>query len=75
MTDDQRPAALTGATGDLTPDDIDEAFVPAERRLMEQDTTSGTDIPVTEPPSMPGATPDEQPAAVDVQVDPENDRY
>ena len=38
MTDDKRPAALTGATGDLTPDEMDEPFVPAERRAMEDDS-------------------------------------
>jgi hypothetical protein len=26
---------MTGATGDLTPDDADEAFVPGERREIE----------------------------------------
>jgi hypothetical protein len=35
MSDDQR--AMTGATGDLTPDELDEPFVPAERRAMEND--------------------------------------
>lgn len=37
MSDDGRQAALTGATGDLTPDESDEPFVPAERRAMEDD--------------------------------------
>ncbi len=74
MRDEQRPdAALTGATGDLTPEDSEDAFVPAERRVMEQDAPDGT--PATEPPSMPGATPDQQPGATDVQVDPQDDRY
>jgi hypothetical protein len=38
MSDDARPAALTGATGDLTPDELDEPLVTAERRAMEDDT-------------------------------------
>ena len=75
MTDDQRPAAaLTGATGDLTPEDSDDAFIPAERRLMEQDTPTGANE-ATEQPSLPGATPSEQPGATDVQVDPQDDRF
>ncbi|MEO8245518.1 MAG: hypothetical protein ABI622_00225 [Chloroflexota bacterium] len=74
MTDDRRPAALTGATGDLSPDELDEAFVPAERRLMEQDTPRDTSD-ASEEPSLPGATPSEQPGATDVQVDPQDDRY
>jgi hypothetical protein len=75
MTDDQRPAAaLTGATGDLTPEDSDEAFVPAERRLMEQDAPHSV-APATEQPDLPGTTPSEQPGATDVQVDPQDDRY
>jgi hypothetical protein len=34
MANEDRPGsgALTGATGDLTPDDVDEPFVPAEQR-------------------------------------------
>jgi hypothetical protein len=34
MSTKDRPGsgALTGATGDLTPDDVDEPFVPAEQR-------------------------------------------
>ena len=34
MANDERrgTGALTGATGSLTPDDIDEPFVPAEQR-------------------------------------------
>lgn len=75
MTDDRRPAALTGATGDLSPDGIDEEFVPAERRLMEQDTTSPDTAPDSEEPSLPGATPIGQHGATDVQVDPQDDRY
>ena len=75
MTDDQRPAAaLTGATGDLTPEDSDDAFVPAERRLMEQDAPNQPTEPAVQP-SLPGATPDQQPGATDVQVDPQDDRY
>ena len=36
MTDRTDPGgALTGATGDLTPDDTDQAFVPGERREIE----------------------------------------
>lgn len=37
MTDRNDPGGggLTGATGDLTPDEIDEAFLPGERREME----------------------------------------
>ncbi len=37
MTDRNDPGGggLTGATGDLTPDEVDEAFVPGERREME----------------------------------------
>ena len=35
MTDrEPSTGAMTGATGDLTPDDSDDAFVPAERREM-----------------------------------------
>ena len=33
--DDPGGGGLTGATGDLTPDEADEAFVPGERREME----------------------------------------
>jgi hypothetical protein len=33
--------ALTGATGDLTPDDTDRAFVPGERREMEDAGSRG----------------------------------
>ena len=74
MTDDQRPAALTGATGDLTPEDSDDAFVPAERRVMEQDAPNEP-TEATEQPGLPGAMPSEQPGATDVQVDPQDDRY
>ena len=37
MTDRTDPGGggLTGATGDLTPDETDEAFVPGERREIE----------------------------------------
>ena len=37
MTDriDPGGGGLTGATGNLTPDDADEAFVPGERREIE----------------------------------------
>ncbi|HET7686739.1 MAG TPA: hypothetical protein VFM19_10060 [Candidatus Limnocylindria bacterium] len=40
MTDEPRDrvdGALTGATGDLLPPEADEAFVPAERRAIEDD--------------------------------------
>jgi hypothetical protein len=33
--------ALTGATGDLTPDDTDRAFVPGERREIEDAGSRG----------------------------------
>ena len=74
MTDDHRPGALTGATGDLSPDELDEEFVPAERRLMEQDAPNQPTEAAVQP-SLPGATPDQQPGATDVQVDPQDDRY
>ena len=37
MTDRTDPGGggLTGATGDLTPDETDQSFVPAERRAIE----------------------------------------
>ena len=37
MTDRTNPGGggLTGATGDLTPDDAEQAFVPGERREIE----------------------------------------
>jgi hypothetical protein len=37
VTDRENPGGggLTGATGDLTPDDTDRAFVPGERREIE----------------------------------------
>lgn len=34
---DRSPAAMTGATGDLTPPEEDEDFVPGERRVIEDD--------------------------------------
>lgn len=37
----QSPAALTGATGDVTPPEADEDFVPGERRAIEDDRQQG----------------------------------
>ena len=44
MTDRQDPGGggLTGATGDLTPAESDEPFVPAERREQEGERTQGS---------------------------------
>ena len=42
---------------------------------MEQQPPPTDDDAVDEPAPLPGATPGEQPAATDVQVDPRDDRY
>ena len=44
MTDRPDPGGggLTGVTGDLTPDDADEPFVPAERREQAGDEAQGS---------------------------------
>jgi hypothetical protein len=44
MTDRQDPGGggLTGATGDLTPAESDEPFVPAERREQEGERAQGS---------------------------------
>ena len=39
---------MTGATGDLTPDDTNEAFVPGERREIED---AGTPLATTREPA------------------------
>lgn len=42
MKDRSNPGgALTGATGDLTPDSTDDAFVPGERREIAEPKTRG----------------------------------
>jgi len=47
---------LTGATGDLTPDETDESFVPAERREIEDAgptlaTSDDNPQPLDDPPA------------------------
>jgi hypothetical protein len=46
MANDERrgTGALTGATGSLTPDDVDEPFVPAEQREIA-DPRHTRDVP------------------------------
>ena len=43
---------MTGATGDLTPDDAEEPFIPAEQREI-----SGLDAGVVEPADEPERAP------------------
>jgi hypothetical protein len=49
---------MTGATGDLTPDDADEPFIPAEQRLISNPDPDHS-RPDDEPPLAGGTTPDE----------------
>jgi len=48
---------LTGATGDLTPDESEEPFIPAEQRAMlNPEPEADTNIPEDEPEGGAGRT-------------------
>ena len=74
--------ALTGESGSVTPPQVDEEFVPAERRVMEQTIhdADGAPDPESHPadePALPaaGATAAGLPQASEDRIDPQQDRY
>ena len=71
--------ALTGESGVVTPPQVDDEFVPAERRVMEGNEVEGAGpspaAPEAEPASATDA-PSIAPAVRDeTRIDPQDDRY
>jgi hypothetical protein len=78
--DDERArqhGALTGESGVVTPPDVDDEFVPAERRAMEGTVAEQADTPPASPAdTVPtDASPIERPIGDEVRIDPQDDRY
>jgi hypothetical protein len=72
----QRHGALTGESGALTPPDVDEEFIPAERRLMEGTSGEPADVPAVKPDESGDGMPAiESPIADEIRIDPQDDRY
>jgi hypothetical protein len=83
MNDEARAhGALTGESGTLTPPHVEEEFVPAERRMMEQTSheADGTEDRAPQPAqddasSVGGATPPNAATASEERIDPQQDRF
>ena len=74
----QRHGALTGESGAVTPPEVDEEFIPAERRVMEGTSAEPAEVPGTqfahdEPDD--GTPTVEPPIADEIRIDPQADRY
>ncbi len=71
--------ALTGESGVVTPPQVDDEFVPAERRAMEGTEIEGAGAAPAraEPEAEPAADapPIEPPIGDEVRIDPQEDRY
>lgn len=74
----QRHGALTGESGAVTPPDVDEEFIPAERRAMEGTSAEpakaafARDEPSERDDGAPAVEP---PIADEIRIDPQDDRY
>jgi hypothetical protein len=74
----QRHGALTGESGTVTPPEVDEEFIPAERRAMEGTSAEPADVPAakTERDEPEDETPAiEPPIGDEIRIDPQDDRY
>ena len=71
--------ALTGESGVVTPPQVDDEFVPAERRIIEGNEMEADGAPPAAPEADPAPATDAPsiaPAMSDeIRIDPRDDRY